>query len=369
MAMQARQDWATGMLELQPHKGAKKGKAIHINLRGGKHESLDLETSADEFSSSDYSTSEEESTITDESDSSQAEIMGVVLTNPSMVGSINVSPVEEGVFVVQHHINLKDGAKPVVQRLRRLGVIQQDALLSEVRKLLNAGFIYLVEDLEWVSPIVVTPKKNGKWRVCVDDYKPLNAATKRDHFPLPFQDEILNEVAGYERYTVCDGYSGYFQIRIAEEDQKKTTFVTPWGCFAYRVMPFGLTNAPATFQRFVTHVFQPFFGKSIRVFIDDFCIYSSRVLHLEKVNEGLSRLQSLGGQLNVDKCHIAESQVTLLGHVVSSRGIEADPGKVQGLVSLSSPKSARELVSFIQKVRYPAGSSTYSLKLFSLCNN
>ncbi|MCO5572008.1 hypothetical protein L7F22_025759 [Adiantum nelumboides] len=180
-------------------------------------------------------------------------------------------------------------------------------------------------------------------------YKSLNAATKRDHFPLPFQDEILNEIAGYERYTMCDGYSGYFQIRIAEEDHKKTTFVTPWGCFAYRVMPFGLTNAPATFQRFVTHVFQPFFGKSIRVFIDDFCIYSLRVLHLEKVNEGLARLQSLGGQLNVDKCHIAESQATLPGHVVSSRGIEADPGKVQALVSLPSPKSARELVSFIQK--------------------
>ncbi|MCO5598370.1 hypothetical protein L7F22_052465 [Adiantum nelumboides] len=315
--------------------------------------------------------------------------MGVVLTNPAMVSSINVPQVEEGKLakmlakdltqeerqaylamlegyprlfidgydqitgdsVVQHHINLKDGAKPVVQRLRRLGVIQQDALLSEVRKLLNAGFIYPVEDSEWVSPVVVTPKKNGKWRVCVD-YKPLNAATKRDHFPLPFQDEILNEVAGYEGYTVCDGYSGYFQIRIVEEDQKKTTFVTPWGCFAYRVMPFGLTNAPATFQRFVTHVFQPFFGKSIRVFIDDFCIYSTRALHLKKVNEGLARLQSLGGQLNVDKCHIAESQVTLLGHVVSSRGIEADPGKVQALVSLPSPKSARELVSFIQKVRY-----------------
>ena len=116
------------------------------------------------------------------------------------------------------------------------------------------GFIYLVEDSKWVSSIVVTPKKNGKWTICVD-YKPLNAATKRDHFPLPFQDEILNEVAGHERYTVCDGYSGYFQISIAQEDQKKTTFITPWGCFAYRVMPFGLTNAPSTFQRFMNHVF------------------------------------------------------------------------------------------------------------------
>ena len=135
---------------------------------------------------------------------------------------------------------------------------------------MKGRFIYSVEDLEWVWPVVVVPKKNGKWRICVD-FKPLNAATKRDHFPLLFQDEILNEVAGYERYTVCDGYSGYFQdeilnevagyerytvcdgysgyfqIGIAEEDQKKTKFITPWGCFAYKVMPFGLTNAPATF--------------------------------------------------------------------------------------------------------------------------
>ena len=122
-----------------------------------------------------------------------------------------------GVTAVKHHIHLKEGSKPVVQRLRRLGVVQQNALLSEVKRLLEAGFIYPVEDSEWVSPVVVRPKKNGKWRVCVD-YKPLNAATKRDHFPLPFQDEILNEVAGHERYIVCDGYSGYFQIRIAEED-------------------------------------------------------------------------------------------------------------------------------------------------------
>ena len=94
--------------------------------------------------------------------------------------------------------------------------------------------------------MVVTPKKNGKWRISVD-YKTLNRATKRDHFHLPFQDEILNKVAGHERYTVCDGYSRYFEINIAKGDQKKTTFISPWGCFAYRVMPFGLTNAPSTF--------------------------------------------------------------------------------------------------------------------------
>ena len=88
--------------------------------------------------------------------------------------------------MVEHQINLKPSQKPVAQKLQRLRKIQQEALLlMEVKKLTQAGFIYPVEDSEWVSPVVVTPKKNGKWRVCVD-YKPLNAATKRDRFPLPF---------------------------------------------------------------------------------------------------------------------------------------------------------------------------------------
>ena len=151
---------------------------------------------------------------------------------------------------------------------------------------------------------------------------------------------------------MCDGYSGYFQISIAKEDHNKNTFITPWGCFAYRVMPFGLTNAPAMFQRFMNLVFSPYFGKSIRVYIDDFCIYSSWVLHLVRVEEGLSRLAQMGGQLNMAKCHIGETQVTLLGHVVSATRMQVHPSKVNALLSLSSPTTVKELTSFIQKVRY-----------------
>jgi len=115
---------------------------------------------------------------------------------------------------------------------------------------------------------------------------------------------------------VCDGYSGYFQIRIAEEDQKKTTFITPWGCFAYRVMPFGLTNAPTTFQRFMNLVFQPYLGTFIRVYLDDFCIYSSMLKHCSKVRSDFKQLYEFRGNLNPEKCRIAESKVALLGHLV-----------------------------------------------------
>ncbi|MCO5569116.1 hypothetical protein L7F22_041219 [Adiantum nelumboides] len=171
-----------------------------------------------------------------------------------------------------------------------------------------------------------------------------------------FQYEILNEVAGHEKYLVCDGYSSYFQIRIAEEDQKKTTFITPWGCYAFRVAPFGLTNAPATFQRFMNHVFQAFFGKSIRVYIDDFYIYSSKALHVQKVEGGLQRLNGFGGQLNPDKCLMGEDEVILLGHKISQRGIEVDPAKAKALLELPFPKSIKEVMSFMQKVKYMARS-------------
>ena len=252
-----------------------------------------------------------------------------------------------GVDVIKHHINLKEGSVPVAQKLRRLGVVQKEALLKEVKALLRAGFIYLVEDSEWVSPVVVVPKKNGKWWVCVD-FKPLNASTKRDHFPLPYQDEIV----GHELYTICDGYSGYFQIRIAEEDQRKTTFITPWGCFAYRCMPFGLTNAVFTFNRLAIHVFQPFFGKFVRVFLDDFSIYSKKIHHLEKVRLAFKRLDECKGQLNPNKCRIGEKEVVMLGHVVSLQGIKVDPSKIKALEALPYPKDIKSLETFVQKVRY-----------------
>ena len=100
-----------------------------------------------------------------------------------------------------------------------------------ITKLVDVGFIVPIHNIEWVSPVIVTPKKNGKWRICID-YKKLNAATKRDYYPLPFQDIILEKVSGHEMYIFCGGYSGFYQIRIAEKDVIKTTFTIPWGTFA-----------------------------------------------------------------------------------------------------------------------------------------
>ncbi|CAN6570903.1 unnamed protein product [Malus baccata var. baccata] len=165
-----------------------------------------------------------------------------------------------------HHILLDEGAKPSREAQRRLNPPMLEVVKKEVIKLLDCGVIYPISDSRWVSPVQVVPKKSGVtvvkneeqelvptrvvtgWRVCID-YRKLNAMTRKDHFPLPFLDQMLERLAGYQFYCFLDGYSGYNQIVIAPEDQEKTTFTCPFGTFAYRRMPFGLCNAPTTFQR------------------------------------------------------------------------------------------------------------------------
>src|ERR1700733_6622569 len=150
----------------------------------------------------------------------------------------------------------------------------REIVKEELQKLLNAGFIYPISDSEWVSPLVIVPKKNGKWRVCVD-YRALNKATQKDHFPLPFIGQVLDTLAGNKFFSFLDGFSGYNQIQIAPEDQDKTTFTCPWGTFAYRVLPFGLCNAPATFQRVVLSIFADLINDSVEISMDDFTSYRS----------------------------------------------------------------------------------------------
>ncbi|RDY10528.1 hypothetical protein CR513_04937, partial [Mucuna pruriens] len=166
--------------------------------------------------------------------------------------------------ICMHRILMEEDIKPIRQQQRRLNPTILDVVKKEVTKLLAAGIIYPISDSQWVSPVQVVPKKSGmtvmknqqdelvptriqnSWRVCID-YRRLNQATRKDHFPLPFIDQMLEKIAGKSHYCFLDGFSGYMQIHIAPEDQHKTTFTCPFGTFAYTRMPFGLCNAPSTF--------------------------------------------------------------------------------------------------------------------------
>ena len=183
---------------------------------------------------------------------------------------------------------------------------------EEIQKLLEAGFIYPISDSEWVSPLVIVPKKNGKWRVYVD-YRELNKATQKDHFPLPFIDQVLDTLSGKKFFSFLDGFSEYNQIQIAPEDQDKTTFTYPWGTFAYRVLPFGLCNAPATFQRAVIGIFSELVNDSMEIFMDDFTPYGKDFEEaLENLKKVLTRCEQTQLSLSTEKCHMMMSEGVVL---------------------------------------------------------
>jgi len=110
---------------------------------------------------------------------------------------------------------------------------------QDIDKLLAVGLIESIEEATRLSPIIIVAKKNGKLRICIG-FKKLNVATKKDPYPLPFIDEVLNTVVGYEGYSFLDGYLGYHKIFIAPKDKYKTAFVTDWGAFIWKVMSFGV---------------------------------------------------------------------------------------------------------------------------------
>ena len=186
-------------------------------------------------------------------------------------------------LICQHTIPTKADAKPFRQRPYTYNETFGKKIKEESDRLKEAEFIYEIEHTEWVSPIVVVPKKNSKLRVCVN-LKKVNAATIRDSFPLPIEEHVLERVAGKEAYNFLDGFSGYNQLSIDPKDQHKIAFATQWGIYAYRVMPFGLMNAPATFQRLMSHAFKEYLRQEI--YMDDLCVHSGEnVTHLQKVFE------------------------------------------------------------------------------------
>nr|GFA55367.1 reverse transcriptase domain-containing protein [Tanacetum cinerariifolium] len=218
--------------------------------------------------------------------------------------------------------------KPAVQHQRRVNPKIHDVIKKEVEKLLYVGLIYPIFDSPWVSSVHCVPKKIGftvveneenelipthlvtRWHVCID-YRKLNEATHKDHFPLPFMDQMLEILPGNEFYCFLDGFFGYFQILIDPHDQEKTTFTCPYRTFAYRRMPFGLCNAPGTFQRCMLAIFHNMVEKTMEVFMDDFLSHFM-------VKEGI-----------------------VLGHKISKNEIEVDRAKVDVIAKLAHPTTVK----------------------------
>nr|GEX69211.1 reverse transcriptase domain-containing protein [Tanacetum cinerariifolium] len=239
------------------------------------------------------------------------------------------------------------------------------SLKKQVEKLFDAGLVYMISDSPWVSPVHCVPKKCGftvieneeneliptrlvtRWRVCID-YRKLNEATRKDHFPLPFMDQMLERLARNEYYCFLDGFSGYFQIPINPCDQEKTTFTCPYGTFAYRHMPFGLYNAPGTFQMCMLAIFHDMVEKTMEDFMDDFSVFRNYFENcLSRLDKMLQRCEDTNLTLNWEKSHFMVKEGIVLGHKISKNGIEVDKAKVDVIAKLPHPTTVKGIQSFL----------------------
>ncbi|GJR70870.1 reverse transcriptase domain-containing protein [Tanacetum coccineum] len=219
-------------------------------------------------------------------------------------------------------ILMEDDYKPTVQSQRRVNPKCYSPWVSPVHYVPKKGGITVVANEE--NELILTRLVTG-WRVCID-YRKVNEATRKDHFPLLFMDQMLERLAGHGRImrfiVFLDGFSGYFQIPIDPQDQEKTTFTCPYGTFAYRLMQFSLCNAPDTFQRCMMAIFHDMIEKTMEVFMDDFSVFGesfdSCLSNLEKMLTGFVERHVL--VLNWEKCHF----MCIYGSISSSAWYAAD---------------------------------------------
>jgi ribonuclease HI len=243
--------------------------------------------------------------------------------------------------VTEHSLDIRAGARPMKQLLRRFDEEKRRAIGEEVHKLMAVGFIKEVFHLEWLANPVLVRKKGGKWRMCVD-YTGLNKACPKVPYPLPRIDQIVDSTAGCETLSFFDAYSGYHQIKMKESNQLATSFIIPFGMYCYTTMPFGLRNAGATYQRCMNHVFGEHIGRTVEAYVDDIIVKTRKASDLIFDLEVTFRcLKAKSVKLNPKKCVFGVPRGMLLGFIVSKRGIEANPEKIAAITNMGPIKDLK----------------------------
>ena len=258
-----------------------------------------------------------------------------------------------------HKIDLIDGAKPHNEKLRRMSPAELKGLEEQLEILLSNGWIR-PSSSPFGSAVIMIKKKDGSYRASID-YRAVNKLTKKNAWPIPRIDEMIDQLQGATIFSSLDLYKGYHQCRLHDPDVSDAKYTTPeisafktrWGLFEYTVLPFGLCNAPATFSHMMNDVLRPFLDKFVLCYLDDVLIFShSEEEHVKHIELVLSALQSQALHLNMAKCSWGRTSVPFLGHIISATGVSVDPKKIEALKDWLTPTNLREIRAFMGFVNY-----------------
>jgi hypothetical protein len=212
---------------------------------------------------------------------------------------------------------------------------------NEVKRLLSASVIREVKYPEWLANTVMVKKANGKWRMCID-FMDLNKACPKDEFPLPRIDSLVDAAASSELMSLLDCYSGYHQIWMKKEDEPKTSFITPSGTYCFLRMPEGLKNAGGSFSRMTAKVLHYQIGRNVLTYVDDIIVKSTKQEnHITDLQETFANFRQAGLKLNHEKCVFGVKKDKFLGCLVSTKGIEANPSKIEAILRMEPPSTKK----------------------------
>mgnify|MGYP002655008431 CR=1 FL=1 len=228
----------------------------------------------------------------------------------------------------------------------RLSPAELEELRRQLDDYLERGWIR-PSSSPYGAPILFVRKKDGSLRMCID-YRGLNLITRRNAYPLPRIDMLLDQLHGATIFTSLDLWSGYHQVRIKEADIYKTAFRTRYGLYEFTVMPFGLTNTPATFMNLMHDVLRPYLDKFVVVYLDDILIYSCTPKeHLQHVALVLDALKKHQLHVKLSKCFFGRRRTTFLGHVIEEGTIQIDPAKIKAVEDWPAPRNIKEVQRFL----------------------
>ena len=233
----------------------------------------------------------------------------------------------------------------------RFSRLELEEIRKQLESLLKLNLIEL-SHAPYTNQLLFVPKPDGSWRMCID-FRQLNACTRLNKYPLPRIDTMLDHLRGAKLFSSIDLTSGYWQIKLREEDKPLTSFQTPYGLYQFKVMPFGLVNAPATFQALMNSIFSPYLYRFIMVYLDDILVFSrtpeEHEQHLRVVFETLRKHKLYAKS---SKCKFNLTELKFLGHIISDKGIQVDPKKTLVVKEWPKPSDATQLRSFLGLSNY-----------------